>query len=170
MIYTELASQPEPTIIDRPHSSLSNRLSPESEDDDDESELANSLSKLKIQYNQDNGYFQINQQAAAKNPAPNQHTFKLTVTIAFARNLVKLVAREENSTSSSQFFFAYKLFGNQITTKPFGDIVSAQINSESTSVRLRSSLADLTRFLAQQPPLEVILTLYYYSSLNLNTC
>lgn len=167
MIYTELASQPEPTIIDRPHSSLSNRLSPESEDDD-ESELANSLSKLKIQYNQDKGYFQINQQAA-KNSAPNQHTFKLTVTIAFARNLVKLVAREENSTSSSQFFFAYKLFGNQITTKPFGDIVSAQINSESTSVRLRSSLADLTRFLAQQPPLEVILTLYYYSSLNLNT-
>jgi hypothetical protein len=62
---------------------------------------------------------------------------------------------EQSNSSTAHFFFVYKFLNNQVTTKPFDDIVSCQINGERSSIRLHSTLDNLKKFIKQENDLEV---------------
>lgn len=49
----------------------------------------------------------------------------------------------------------YKFLENQVATKPFGDIVSCQINGERSSIRLHTTLENLRLFIKQLNNLEI---------------
>lgn len=112
--------------------------------------LNNSLDKrnnLKINLIPEEGYFQIDR------PGPDCNTYVLTITIAFARNLIRLVS--DHQSSATRFYFIYKFLNNQVSTKPFEDIVSCQINGERSSIRLHTNLGNLKKFIQQENDLEI---------------
>lgn len=49
----------------------------------------------------------------------------------------------------------YKFLGNQVATKPFGDIISCQINGERSSIRFYSTIENLKYFFKQLANLEI---------------
>jgi len=104
--------------------------------------------KLSVNLIETEGYFQIGKANSSC------HTYNLTITIVFARNLIRLIA-EHQTTSTTRFFFVYKFLNNQVTTKPFDDIVSCQINGERSSIRLHTSLENLKLFFKQEHDLEI---------------
>ena len=72
--------------------------------------------------------------------------------------MLKLIAEHQTTSTTRQrqdFFFVYKFLNNQVTTKPFDDIVSCQINGERSSIRLHTSLENLKLFFKQEHDLEV---------------
>lgn len=98
--------------------------------------------------NENEGYFSI-----GKNE-PNCKIFVLTITIAFARNLVRLLTSSDQH-STANFFFMYKFLENQVATKPFGDIISCQINGERSSIRFYSTIENFKYFFKQLANLEI---------------
>lgn len=102
---------------------------------------------LKINLIESEGYFQI------ESPSPECQVYTLTITIAFARNLIRLIT--DNKSSATHFYFVYKFLNNQVSTTPFGDIVSCQINGERSSIRLNSTLDNLIKFIRQEHDLEI---------------
>lgn len=70
--------------------------------------------------------------------------------------MLKLITNTEHN-SSRRFFFVYNFLKNQVTTKPFEDIVSCQINGERSSIRLHSTVQNLKEFFKQENDLEVYL-------------
>ncbi|CAF0771183.1 unnamed protein product [Brachionus calyciflorus] len=106
------------------------------------------IKPLQISLNENEGYFNVGK------PNHNAHTFVLTITVAFARNLVRLLTSSDQY-STSNFFFMYKFLENQVATKPFGDIISCQINGERSSIRLHSTIEYLKIFFKQLPNLEI---------------
>lgn len=154
MIYTESDHKGANTASSnnsRPGSALSN---PSVDEDSQENELPQTSSTgsksndIKVSYDDQNGCFQIGKSVKLK------YNYTMTITLVFVRNLIKLFAQPQSS-NSSEFFFAFKFLNNQFTSKPFGDIVSCQMNVEKCSVRLLTSLVDLKTFLNQHGPLEV---------------
>ncbi|CAG5917422.1 unnamed protein product, partial [Menidia menidia] len=82
--------------------------------------------------------------------------FLLSVTVAFATRLEQLVPGTSRlSAEDSGFFFYYSLLGNDITSEPFGSLLSPDFQPERASVRIRSSKQILLAFLSQQPSLQV---------------
>lgn len=98
--------------------------------------------------NENEGYFSIGKSV------PNCKIYVLTITIAFARNLIRLLTNSDQH-STANFFFMYKFLGNQVATKPFGDIISCQINGERSSIRFHTTLENFKAFFKQLANLEI---------------
>ncbi|XP_037339530.2 centrosomal protein of 120 kDa isoform X2 [Pungitius pungitius] len=82
--------------------------------------------------------------------------FVLSVTVAFATKLEQLIPSTTRlSAEGSGFFFYYSLLGNDITSEPFGSLLSPDFEPERASVRIRSSKQVLRAFLSQQPALQI---------------
>ncbi|KAL6114956.1 cep120 [Pungitius sinensis] len=82
--------------------------------------------------------------------------FVLSVTVAFATKLEQLIpSTTKLSAEGSGFFFYYSLLGNDITSEPFGSLLSPDFEPERASVRIRSSKQVLRAFLSQQPALQI---------------
>ncbi|XP_067125590.1 centrosomal protein of 120 kDa-like [Centruroides vittatus] len=71
----------------------------------------------------------------------------------FHRNLVQLYPSISNS--SGNFYFYYSLFGNDVTTEPFGNFQNPDFPAERASVKIISSVDVLKDFFIQQPKLQV---------------
>jgi hypothetical protein len=115
------------------------------------SDLLDSKNTKKLQVNliESEGYFLIDKHT------PDSSTFILTITISFARNLVRLFSNNQHEPSSN-FHFYYTFLNNQVTTKPFSDIVSCQINGERSSIRFHATFENLKKFFLQENRLEII--------------
>lgn len=96
---------------------------------------------------EDQGYFQI------ERATPDCQVYVLTITIAFARNLIRLIADQHKQ--ATHFYFGYKLLNNHVSTKPFEDIVSCFIHGERSTIRLNTTLANLKRFIQTEADLEL---------------
>ena len=59
------------------------------------------------------------------------------------------------NVGSRSFFFTFTFLENQVTTKPFGDIVSCSMSGENSVIRLHASFENLKRFFLQQNELTV---------------
>lgn len=105
--------------------------------------------KLKPILVESEGYFLI---------GPESHkseTFVLSVTIGFAKNLLKLIPSDFNLTQKGSFFFSYSLMGNQIISDTFKDILASDIAAERASVRLHTTFDILKVFMSNQKPIEI---------------
>ena len=67
--------------------------------------------------------------------------------------MFKLIS--DKSTPATHFYFVYKFLNNQVSTKPFEDIVSCQINGERSSIRLHTTPHNLNRFIRNENNLEI---------------
>ncbi|CAL8348305.1 unnamed protein product [Lota lota] len=98
----------------------------------------------------DQGYHQV---------GPSEHCsdmFVLSVTVAFASKLEQLLPSTlKLAVEGSEFFFYYRLLGNDITSGPFLNLLSPSFQPERASVRIRSSKQALLTYLGQQPALQV---------------
>ncbi|RNA18235.1 hypothetical protein BpHYR1_023451, partial [Brachionus plicatilis] len=103
---------------------------------------------FQVVLDENEGYFSIGKSG------PDCKIYVLTITIAFARNLVRLLTNSDQH-STSNFFFMYKFLGNQVATKPFGDIISCQINGERSSIRFCSTLENFQLLFKQLANLEI---------------
>merc|ERR1719193_1656241 len=90
---------------------------------------------------------------------PQNRTFMLCITVAFAANLkhllppgVPIKCPSSTSDSNGGFFFFYTLFGNSVTTDPFFDVLEPNFPSERASVRVRATFDKLDSFLRLQHP------------------
>ncbi|KAK7009202.1 centrosomal protein of 120 kDa [Biomphalaria glabrata] len=98
--------------------------------------------------NEAEGYYQIG-------PAKMcVEQFVLSVTIAYANNLIHLIP-SNTPLSSTSFFFYYSLLGNDVTNEPFQDLVSPNFPAERASVKIRSSVDALRSFFTLQPGLQI---------------
>lgn len=104
---------------------------------------------LKIDLINEGGYFQI------EKSTHDCQIYVLTITIAFARHLIRLITDNQHS-SASNFYFVYTFLNNQVSTKPFEDIVSCQINAERSSIRFSSTLNNLKTFFSQENDLQIV--------------
>jgi hypothetical protein len=110
--------------------------------------------QLKVTLIESEGFYLIGN---ANTTIPTQ-TYSLTITIAFARNLIRLFTDDASiATTGRNFYFVYTLLNNQVTTKPFSDIIACQINGERSTIRLHASFNNLKSFFQQQNSLDVIL-------------
>lgn len=130
----------------RPSSALSGSFD---EEETRNNELLGTKHQVKAVFDDKHGYFRI-----GKNNS-SQQNYILTITLVFVRNLIKIIPQTATSSASSKFFFAFKFFNNQFTSKPFCDIVSGEMNVEKCSIRLFTSLSDLKTYLSDDGPLEV---------------
>jgi len=110
---------------------------------------------LMPQLDDENGWYLIGN----KNDVDNR-TFMLSVTVAFAANLKYLLPRGvpeicPASDEDNGFFFFYTLFGNSVTTDPFFDVLAPSFPSERASVRIRSTLEKVVKFLRLQTSVEI---------------
>jgi hypothetical protein len=106
-----------------------------------------SRNSVDVKLNKNEGYFQIGPSTSS--------SFILTITIAFARNLLRLLTSSHPATASGRsFYFVYNFLENEVKTKPFEDIVSCQINGEKSSIRLNGSLESIKEFFKEQNQLE----------------
>ncbi|KAI0208621.1 DUF3668 domain-containing protein [Lamellibrachia satsuma] len=80
--------------------------------------------------------------------------FVLSVTVAFASNLLQLIPTTIPLPSTG-FFFYYSMFGNDVTNEVFHDLVKPTFPAERASVTLRSSVEALTQFFSNQPGIEI---------------
>jgi centrosomal protein CEP120 len=116
---------------------------------------SNANKQLKVSLVESEGFYLIGN---ANSGLPTQ-TYLLTITIAFARNLIRLFTDDAAyATTGRNFYFVYTLLNNQVSTKPFSDIIACQINGERSTIRLHASLNNLKTFFQQQYSLEVIFT------------
>lgn len=129
----------------RPSSALSGSFV----EDTRNNELSGTKHQVKAVFDDKLGYFRI-----GKNNS-SQQNYVLTITLVFVRNLIKIIPQTPSSSTTSKFFFAFKFFNNQFTSKPFCDIVSGEMNVEKCSIRLFTSLSDLKTYLSDDGPLEV---------------
>ncbi|XP_077473663.1 centrosomal protein of 120 kDa isoform X2 [Stigmatopora argus] len=98
----------------------------------------------------DQGYHQVGLEHQATD------MFVLSVTVAFATKLEQLIPSTlKLSSEEPGFFFFYTLLGNDITSKPFQNLLKPDFQPERASVRVRSSEGVLRTFLSQQPPLQI---------------
>ncbi|XP_023244381.1 centrosomal protein of 120 kDa-like isoform X2 [Centruroides sculpturatus] len=115
------------------------------------SDRQQSCLELKPQLNIENGVYYIGD----TNPEKTEK-FIFSVTIAFATNLLQLVQLYPSiSNSSGNFYFYYSLFGNDVTTEPFGNFQNPDFPAERASVKIISSVDVLKDFFIQQPKLQV---------------
>ena len=123
-------------------------------------------SKLKVSLNEKEGYYSI----SGNHSDPNSQTYSLSITIAFARNLIRLYQTDHVEHAASipgrLFYFVYTFMDNQVSTKPFSDIIACQINGERSTIRLHASHANLKLFMQQQQSLEVFFLLLSKLSLS----
>jgi hypothetical protein len=105
--------------------------------------------KLQVNLIESEGYFLIDKKTS------NSSTYILTITISFARNLLRLFSNNQHEASSN-FHFYYTFLNNQVTTKPFSDIVSCQINGERSSIRFHATCENLKKFFLQENVLEIV--------------
>lgn len=107
--------------------------------------------ELKPKLNIENGVYYIGDPDSDK-----IEKFIFSVTIAFATNLLQLVQLYSSISSSSEnFYFYYSLFGNDVTTEPFGNFQNPDFPAERASVKIISSIDILKEFFIQQPKLQI---------------
>ncbi|XP_028661076.1 centrosomal protein of 120 kDa [Erpetoichthys calabaricus] len=102
--------------------------------------------------NEDEGYYQI---------GPSEYCnemFVLSVTIAFAAQLEQLIpSTTKLPDERPEFFFYYTLLGNDVTNKPFTDLINCDFKPERASVKIRSSPEVLRVYFSAQPNLQIYL-------------
>ncbi|KAH9488810.1 hypothetical protein Btru_064837 [Bulinus truncatus] len=98
--------------------------------------------------NEAEGYYQIGPSKMCT------EQFILSVTIAYATNLIHLIP-SSSTLSSTSFFFYYSLLGNDVTNEPFQDLINPNFPAERASVKIRSSVDALRSFLSHQPGLQI---------------
>lgn len=67
----------------------------------------------------------------------------------------QLVPTDYTLPNKGGYFFYYSLFGNDVTSEPFSDLVEPNFAAERSSVRLRSTLVTLKEFFDSEAPLQV---------------
>ncbi|XP_063049920.1 centrosomal protein of 120 kDa-like, partial [Engraulis encrasicolus] len=108
------------------------------------------MGKLQLVLNEEEGYHQLG------NADSCTDMFVLSVTVACASKLEQLIGQTTRlSTEGTDFFFYYTLFGNDITSEPFQNVVTPSFEPERASVRIRSNEKVLRTYLSQQPNLEI---------------
>ncbi|XP_057709140.1 centrosomal protein of 120 kDa isoform X2 [Corythoichthys intestinalis] len=106
----------------------------------------------------EHGYYQVGPEEDAT------AMFVLSVTVAFATKLEHLIPNTlKLSSEEAGFFFFYTLLGNDITSKPFQNLLKPDFQPERASVRVRSSECFLRTFFSQQPTLQIHLCCGTYS-------
>ncbi|XP_072167359.1 centrosomal protein of 120 kDa-like [Diadema setosum] len=105
---------------------------------------------LSPRLNNEEGFYQIG-------PADTcRESFVLSVTIAFAANLSKLVPTDTPLPAHHEgFFFFYSLLGNHVTNDSFRDILNPVFPAERASVRIKSSVDTLRVFFQREPLLQI---------------
>ncbi|XP_033106486.1 centrosomal protein of 120 kDa-like [Anneissia japonica] len=83
--------------------------------------------------------------------------FIMSVTIAFATNLTKLIPSSWTleGRKDDGFFFYYSLFGHDVTSEPFQDLLSPNFAAERAYVKIRSSEEALMLYFKGNPKLQV---------------
>ncbi|XP_029658180.1 centrosomal protein of 120 kDa-like isoform X2 [Octopus sinensis] len=85
-----------------------------------------------------------------------QDIFILAVTIVYASNLALLIpAAIPLPDNSSGYSFYYSLFGNNVCSETFTDLINPKFVPERASVKIRSNLDVLCLFFANQPGIQV---------------
>ncbi|NWH71143.1 CE120 protein, partial [Piaya cayana] len=101
-------------------------------------------------FNEEEGYHQI---------GPAQYCrdyFVLSVTIVFATHLEQLVPSTMKLPERQHgFFFYYSLLGNDVTNKPFSDLINPNFEPEKASVRIRSTADVLQAYFYMQSKLQI---------------
>ncbi|XP_050974099.1 centrosomal protein of 120 kDa [Labeo rohita] len=106
--------------------------------------------KLKAVLNEEEGFHQIGPEDVCAD------MFVLSVTVAFATKLERLISSSTKlSSEGSEFFFYYTLLGNDVTSEPFQNLLSPNFEPERASIRIRSNERVLRLFLSQQPCLQI---------------
>ncbi|KAL5004829.1 hypothetical protein ScPMuIL_018285 [Solemya velum] len=106
--------------------------------------------RLRPVLNETEGFYQIGPEDTCT------EQFVFSVTIAQAANLTQLIpSTQPLPPSASGYFFYYSLFGNDVTNEVFHDLISPGFPAERASVRIRSNIDTLRKFLASQPGVQV---------------
>ncbi|CAF1509503.1 unnamed protein product, partial [Didymodactylos carnosus] len=108
------------------------------------------LSKSKLQpvLVEEHGYYLLGPDI------PQAEIFSLAITINFATNLIHLVPPQYNLSTTDGFFFYYNLFGNDITSETFYDLLNPKFYPERASVRIRTTQQILRSYLESYHPVD----------------
>ncbi|CAB4003314.1 centrosomal of 120 kDa isoform X2, partial [Paramuricea clavata] len=101
--------------------------------------------------NEEKGFYQL---------GPNTESseiFVLSVTISYAVNLAKLIPSSFVVPDGQGFYFQYSLFGNNVSSDVFSDLLQPNFSPERASVRIRSQLKLLRVFLKIFPGIKIML-------------
>ncbi|CAF1224341.1 unnamed protein product, partial [Didymodactylos carnosus] len=107
-----------------------------------------SKAKLQPVLLEDQGYYLLGPES------PQAEIFSLAITIRVAKNLIHLVPAQYNLSTTDGFFFYYTLFGNDITSETFYDLLNPKFYPERASVRIRTTQQILRSYLESHEPLE----------------
>eukprot|EP00795_Rhopilema_esculentum_P005989 gene5989-11355_t len=97
---------------------------------------------------EEKGYYLIGKREKATD------IFCLSVTIAAAKNLTKVIPSDRQLNQQDGFYFFYKLLGNEVTSEPFHDVINANFAAERASVRLFSNFLTLKKLLSRDSSIE----------------
>ena len=101
--------------------------------------------------NEDNGFYQL---------GPNSESseiFVLSVTISYAVHLAKLIPSSFVVPDGQGFYFQYSLFGNNVSSDIFSDLLQPNFSPERASVRINSQLQVIRVFLENFPGIKITL-------------